>query len=125
MNILATFGNLGGVDGLFILLIILLLFGAKRLPELARGLGSAVREFSKAKDEIEHEISRQPTAQPPPRIDQAPEAQAQIPPAQAQTAAPVTPAAAPSTVPVTPAAPVYHQEPQAHVPEAPHSNPPA
>jgi sec-independent protein translocase protein TatA len=121
MNILATFGNLGGLDGIFILFIILMLFGAKRIPELARGLGSAVREFSKAKDEIEHEISRQPA--PAPRIEPAPDAHAQIPASQAPVAAPITPSPAPSTVPV---APVYHQEPQPqHVPEAPQSAPPA
>src|SRR3954466_8487314 len=58
MNFLALLPNLAGPDGLIIFILILLLFGAKRLPELARGLGSAVREFSKAKDEIEHEITR-------------------------------------------------------------------
>src|SRR4051794_34536777 len=58
MTILASPFNLGGPDGLIIFILILLLFGAKRLPDLARGLGSAVREFSKAKDEIEHEITR-------------------------------------------------------------------
>ena len=63
MNSLALLPNLMGPDGLVIFLFILLFFGAKRLPELAKGLGSAVREFSKAKDEIEHEITRAPTPQ--------------------------------------------------------------
>ncbi len=62
MNSLALLPNLAGPDGLIIFAFILLFFGAKKLPELARGLGSAVREFSKAKDEIEHEITRPPTA---------------------------------------------------------------
>ena len=44
--------------------IVLLLFGAKKLPELAKGLGQAVREFSKAKDEIENEIHRPPASEP-------------------------------------------------------------
>jgi sec-independent protein translocase protein TatA len=48
-------GNLGGIDGLFVLLIVLLLFGSKKLPELARGLGSAVRGFSRAEDETGRE----------------------------------------------------------------------
>jgi len=64
---LASLFNLGGPDGLLIFLALLLLFGAKKLPELAKGLGTAVREFSKAKDDIQHEITR-PTApqiQPP------------------------------------------------------------
>jgi sec-independent protein translocase protein TatA len=65
MSTLALLPNLAGGDGLLILLIVLLLFGAKKLPELAKGLGSAVREFSKAKDEIEHDLTRPPTpAQP-------------------------------------------------------------
>lgn len=68
MNFLALLPNLAGPDGLIIFMIILLLFGAKKLPELARGLGSAVREFSKAKDDIQSEITRPPTA-PAPQIE--------------------------------------------------------
>ena len=48
--ILATIGNFFGPNSLIILLIVVLLFGAKKLPELARGIGGAIREFSKAKD---------------------------------------------------------------------------
>ncbi len=57
MNIASLF-NLAGPDLIIILLIVLLLFGAKKLPELARGMGQAVREFSKAKDEFEREVTR-------------------------------------------------------------------
>jgi sec-independent protein translocase protein TatA len=39
------FGSFGGMELIIALVIILLLFGAKRIPELARGLGSGVREF--------------------------------------------------------------------------------
>ena len=39
------FGSFGGTELIIALVIILLLFGAKRIPELARGLGSGVREF--------------------------------------------------------------------------------
>jgi sec-independent protein translocase protein TatA len=63
MNI-ATFGNFFGPDTLIIFLVILLLFGAKKLPELAKGMGQAVREFSKAKDEIEREVTRPPAEEP-------------------------------------------------------------
>ena len=56
MNLLGSFTNFTGMDGLIILLIILVLFGAKKLPELARGMGSAIREFQKAKDEISDEL---------------------------------------------------------------------
>lgn len=48
----------GGPEWLFIFFLCLLLFGAKRLPELARGLGKSVGEFQKAKDEIEREIAK-------------------------------------------------------------------
>ena len=50
---IASIMNLMGPDMMVILLIVLLLFGAKKLPELARGMGRAVKEFSAARDEIE------------------------------------------------------------------------
>jgi sec-independent protein translocase protein TatA len=67
MTVLATPFNLFGMDGLLIFLILLLLFGAKKLPELAKGLGQAVREFGKAKDEFEREITHPPQQPEPPR----------------------------------------------------------
>ena len=50
---IASIMNLMGPDMMVVLLIVLLLFGAKKLPELARGMGRAVKEFSAARDEIE------------------------------------------------------------------------
>ncbi len=50
--------NLAGPDLIVILLIVLVLFGAKKLPELARGMGQAVREFQKAKDEFSDELNK-------------------------------------------------------------------
>ncbi|HEY7002179.1 MAG TPA: twin-arginine translocase TatA/TatE family subunit [Candidatus Udaeobacter sp.] len=50
--------NLAGPDLIIILLIILVLFGAKKLPELARGMGQAVKEFQKAKDEFSDELHK-------------------------------------------------------------------
>lgn len=47
-----------GPDMMVILLIVLLLFGAKKLPELARGMGRAVKEFSAARDEIEQQLTQ-------------------------------------------------------------------
>ena len=55
---IASIMNLMGPDMMVILLIVLLLFGAKKLPELARGMGKAVKEFSAARDEIERELSQ-------------------------------------------------------------------
>lgn len=51
-------GSLGPSELIIILGIVLLLFGAKKLPELARGLGRGVREFQNAKNEIEDEITK-------------------------------------------------------------------
>ncbi len=63
--------NLMGPQGLLILFVLLLLFGARKLPELARGLGQAIREFSKAKNDISDEIMREPAPAPerPRQID--------------------------------------------------------
>jgi sec-independent protein translocase protein TatA len=55
---IASIMNLMGPDMMVILLIVLLLFGAKKLPELARGMGRAVKEFSAARNEIERELSQ-------------------------------------------------------------------
>ena len=46
----------GGPELIFIFFIVLLLFGSKKLPELARGLGRSLGEFKKAKEEFEREI---------------------------------------------------------------------
>ena len=51
-----AFMGVGGQELIFIMLIILVLFGAKKLPELARGMGQAIKEFQKAKDEFSDEI---------------------------------------------------------------------
>jgi sec-independent protein translocase protein TatA len=58
MSLLASFMNLAGPDLIVILLIILVLFGAKKLPELARGMGQAVKEFQKAKDDFNDELHK-------------------------------------------------------------------
>lgn len=52
------FGSLGGTELIIALVIILLLFGAKRIPELAKGLGSGVREFRKGTKEDPEEIEK-------------------------------------------------------------------
>lgn len=57
MNALAIMGLPGGSEVLLILLIILLLFGAKRLPELSRSLGKSLGEFKKGKEDLERELT--------------------------------------------------------------------
>ncbi|MHB1178704.1 MAG: twin-arginine translocase TatA/TatE family subunit [Daejeonella sp.] len=48
--------NIGGPEMILIFLVVLLLFGGKKLPELARGLGKGLREFKDASDGIKREI---------------------------------------------------------------------
>ena len=50
------FFNLGGGEIFIILLIVLLLFGSKKIPELARGLGKGIRYFKDATSEVQEEI---------------------------------------------------------------------
>ena len=50
------FGMPGGWEWMIIILVVLLLFGAKRIPELARGLGRGIREFKDATKDIKEEI---------------------------------------------------------------------
>lgn len=56
MNEIFAFGMPGTWEWIVILLVVLLLFGAKRLPELARGVGKSIREFKKATNEVEENI---------------------------------------------------------------------
>lgn len=51
-------GSFGGFEVLIVLLVILLFFGAKRIPELARGIGQGITEFRKASDEIKKELEQ-------------------------------------------------------------------
>ncbi len=72
-------GSLGPFEIIAILLVVLLLFGAKRIPEIARGLGKGIREFKDATNEIKQELTVEP-----PRRPQIPP-----PPVQAQASQPV------------------------------------
>jgi sec-independent protein translocase protein TatA len=82
----------------FLVVILLLVFGAKRLPEIGRSLGSGMREF---KQSVTGESHSQQTALPP-----AEQQQQQPPPAPA--AQPAQPVAQPVATP--PAPPVEHQQ---------------
>ena len=55
---------LGGMEVVLILAVVLILFGAKKLPELAKGLGSGIKEFKKATREVTDEIQNAPTDTP-------------------------------------------------------------
>jgi sec-independent protein translocase protein TatA len=49
---------LGGWEIVLILAVVLILFGAKKLPELAKGLGQGIKEFKKASNEVTSELQR-------------------------------------------------------------------
>jgi len=59
------FAFLGWPEIVAILAVVLLLFGAKKLPELARGLGKGINEFKKASRDVQEEIERS-IEEPPP-----------------------------------------------------------
>lgn len=54
------FSNLGTTEIIIIAIVLLILFGGKKLPELARGLGQSGRELKKAKAELEKALTDDP-----------------------------------------------------------------
>ena len=56
MNYILLLGMPGGGELVFIVLIIIMLFGSKKIPELARGLGKGMREIKNATNDIQQEI---------------------------------------------------------------------
>jgi sec-independent protein translocase protein TatA len=86
MNILAFgMGNLGGPDLFIILLIVLVLFGAKKLPDLARSLGQSMNEFRKAREDIDRELHNVRAQPPQPQPCQSTQLVAAMPSAQQVT----------------------------------------
>jgi sec-independent protein translocase protein TatA len=55
--------NLGPVEMIFVMVVLLLVFGAKRLPELGSGLGKGIREFKRSVRDMNDEIQRPETPQ--------------------------------------------------------------
>ena len=77
--LIASIMNLAGPDLIWILLIVLVLFGAKKLPELARGMGQAIKEFQKAKDEFSDELHKADKPATPATTPDVRSAQATVP----------------------------------------------
>tara|TARA_Y100001960_G_C14553205_1_gene766847 strand:- start:315 stop:488 length:174 start_codon:yes stop_codon:yes gene_type:complete len=50
--------SLGAMEITIILVVVLLLFGGKKLPELAKGLGQGIKEFNKAKKDVSEEFDK-------------------------------------------------------------------
>lgn len=57
MNSLMVLLNIGGQEILIILLIVLVLFGGRKIPELMKGLGKGVREYKKAMNSVEDDLN--------------------------------------------------------------------
>ncbi|MGB3780016.1 MAG: twin-arginine translocase TatA/TatE family subunit [Tunicatimonas sp.] len=55
-NVLLFLGGLGGWEIMIIMLVVLVFFGANKIPEIAKGLGRGIREFKDATKEIKDEI---------------------------------------------------------------------
>jgi sec-independent protein translocase protein TatA len=69
MNAMLGIFNLGGGEIILILCVVLLMFGAKKLPELAKGLGQGIKEFKKATRDVTDEMhnAMDETPAPPPQ----------------------------------------------------------
>lgn len=61
MNHLLFIGNLGAGEIIVIALVVLLLFGGKKIPELMKGLGKGVRSFKEGMNKIENDIENSGT----------------------------------------------------------------
>ncbi len=61
MKNLLFLGNIGATEIIIIALLILLLFGGKKIPELMRGLGKGVKSFKQGMNEIEEDIKKEDT----------------------------------------------------------------
>jgi sec-independent protein translocase protein TatA len=89
MNIMFAWA-LGGMEVVLILVVILVLFGSKKIPEFARGLGQGIKEFKKASREVTDEIQNAATEMPSPA---RPAANSQSQPAPAVSQSPNPPKA--------------------------------
>jgi TatA/E family protein of Tat protein translocase len=80
MNAAFAILGVGGMEMIVVFVAVLLLFGPKKLPELARGLGKGIREFKKASNEVTEELNRAVEEEPPaPRTKLPPEGSASEP----------------------------------------------
>ena len=95
MNIMFA-ALLGGWEIVLILAVVLILFGAKKLPELAKGLGQGIKEFKKATRDVTDEIHNAMDETPPPPPRRLPPASETPAPAEPQQTTVSTPSTAPS-----------------------------
>lgn len=74
MNVTIALFDLGGGQVMLILALILIFFGARRIPELAKGLGQGIKEFKKATREVSDEIQNSADTTPPSAVNSNPPA---------------------------------------------------
>jgi sec-independent protein translocase protein TatA len=76
MNTTLAVLGLSGGELIIVLVAILILFGAKRIPEFAKGLGQGIKEFKKASSDVTNEfhnaLNQEQTPPPPPPVKPAP-----------------------------------------------------
>jgi len=107
MNMNAMFaGIIGGWELVLILAVVLVLFGAKKLPELAKGLGTGIKEFKKATRDVTEELHS--------AMDDNPPSRPYVPPSYTESVVPAAPAPPSPPAPVpAPGNPVNPQAPKA------------
>ncbi len=102
---LAFIGDIGGGEIILVFLVVLMLFGGEKMPELARSFGKALRELKKVTSGVEEQL-KQAMAEPPPKPRQATTANlpaASLPPVYTQPpAVAITPIEPPQSAPTAP-----------------------
>jgi len=88
MNTIFAVLGLGGGELMVVLIVALILFGSRRIPEFAKGLGQAMKEFKKASNDVSNEINNAINQEPPPPPPPAPPAPSK--PAIPQSTAPAS-----------------------------------
>jgi sec-independent protein translocase protein TatA len=71
MNAMFAILGLSGTELIIVLVAVLVLFGAKKIPEFAKGLGKGINEFKKASREVTDSIENEPAQTPPPKTPPA------------------------------------------------------
>ena len=85
MNAMLAILGLSGTELIIVLVAILVLFGAKRIPEFAKGLGKGINEFKKASREVTESIENESAAAPKPTPPANTTAQSSASPAPSET----------------------------------------
>ena len=118
-------GDIGGSELILIMVVILIFFGANKIPELARGLGKGIWEFKDASSEIRNEFENAGTPRPNQYSNQYPPQQAPYDPAQQPYQQPQYGHVPPATTSYEPVPPVYNATDGVNSPAAtpvPHSH---